>query len=277
MSHYLGIDIGASTVKVVLLDAKRQSLDRALGPAGYGAQDVACRLVETILTRQSIRRGDISFAVVTGYGRVRFTEADAEVSEISCHARAVHHLCHDARTVMDIGGQDSKVIRLTSSGTVADFAMNDKCAAGTGRFLEVMAAALGVTVEDLGGISQRSNAPVTMSSTCTVFAESEVISQISQGASRENIAAGLHQAIAARVLGLAGRVGVSSPILLTGGVAHNSGVVSALENQAGMPIIVPSFPQFAGALGAALFAADRVRAEFVESKGKDHGSESGSQ
>ena len=276
MSHYLGIDIGASTVKVVLLDEKRQSLGRALGPAGYGAQDLAHHLVETVLTRQSIQRRDISFAVVTGYGRVRFTEADAEISEVSCHVRAVHHLCHDARTVMDIGGQDSKVIRLTSSGTVADFAMNDKCAAGTGRFLEVMAATLGVTVEDMGGISQRSTAPVTISSTCTVFAESEVISQISQGASRENIAAGLHTAIAARALGLAGRVGVSSPVLLTGGVAHNSGVVLALEKRAGVPIIVPSFPQFAGALGAALIAADRVRAELVESKEKEYGSQFGS-
>ena len=258
MSFFLGTDIGASTVKVVLLDGDRYVMQRALGPAGYGAQDVAQRLVEEVLTKHSIRRADVSFAVVTGYGRVRFTGADADVSEISCHARGAHHLHRETQTVIDIGGQDSKVIRLTSAGRVADFAMNDKCAAGTGRFLEVMATALGVAVERLGEISQQSDAPVAISSTCTVFAESEVISHVSRGASREDIAAGLHEAIAARTVGLAGRVVVSPPVLLTGGVAHNVGMVAALERQMGLPITVPPGPEFAGALGAAIIAVERA-------------------
>ena len=258
MSHYLGVDIGASTVKVILLGDERQVLERALGPAGYGAQNVAQQLVEVILGKRSISRAEVSFAVATGYGRVRFTAADEDVSEISCHARGAHHLYTEARTVIDIGGQDSKVIRLTTTGKVADFAMNDKCAAGTGRFLEVMAATLGVAVEEMGEISLRSTAPVAISSMCTVFAESEVISHISRGASREDIAAGLHEAIAARVLGMAGRVGVIHLILLTGGVAHNRGLVAALEKRSGLPITVPPHPQFAGALGAAIIAVERA-------------------
>jgi len=263
MSYYLGVDIGAAAVKVVLLDGGGQVLERALGPAGYGAQDVARQLVEGLLDRRSLHRAEISFTVVTGYGRVRFTEANEEVSEISCHARGAHYSCPDARTVIDVGGQDSKVIRLTTDGKVADFAMNDKCAAGTGRFLEIMATALGVTVEELGEIARRSTAPVTISSTCTVFAESEVISHISRGASREDIAAGLHEAIAARILGLVRHVGLIPRIVLTGGVAHNAGLVAAMEKRTGLPITVPPHPQFTGALGAALIAMERTKRRSV--------------
>ncbi len=163
------------------------------------------------------------------------------------------------RTVIDIGGQDSKAIRLNSAGRVVDFAMNDKCAAGTGRFLEVMAAALDVSVAEFGQLTRASQHPVSISSTCTVFAESEAISHIAHGATREDVAAGLHQAIASRLFGLASRVGLQPEIVLTGGVALNVGVVAALAKSCGQDVTVPADPQTVGALGAALHAAHKGR------------------
>jgi predicted CoA-substrate-specific enzyme activase len=253
---YLGIDIGSLTVKAVLWDAERGMLARGVLPAGYGGQQAALSLVERVLSEGHLSADDVAYSVVTGYGRVRFQTADEEVSEISCDAQGVSHLFPQARTVIDIGGQDSKAIRLDASGRVVDFAMNDKCAAGTGRFLEVMAAALDVPVATLGELALQSQHPVQISSTCTVFAESEVVSHIARGAARQDIAAGVHHAIAARVLGLAARVGLEPPIVLVGGVAQNGGVVAALQ-RGGREIIVPEHPQVVGALGAALYAAQK--------------------
>jgi predicted CoA-substrate-specific enzyme activase len=253
---YLGIDIGSLTVKAVLLDADRRLLARGVLPAGYGGQEAAVSLVDRVLAEAHRSAGDVAYAVVTGYGRVRFSAADEEVSEISCDARGVSHLYPGARTVIDIGGQDSKAIRLDADGRVVDFAMNDKCAAGTGRFLEVMAAALGVSVATLGELASWSEHPVEISSTCTVFAESEVVSHIARGAAREDVAAGVHQAIAARVLGLAARVGLEPQVVLVGGVALNRGVVAALE-RGNATITVPEDPQVVGALGAALYAVHK--------------------
>jgi len=250
---YLGIDIGSLTVKAVLLDVDRRVLARSVLPAGYGGQEAAASVVAQTLAQARLSMADVAYSVVTGYGRVRFNAADEEVSEISCDARAVSHLYPSARTVIDIGGQDSKVIRVDASGRVVDFAMNDKCAAGTGRFLEVMAAALGVPVATLGDLALMSEHPVEISSTCTVFAESEVISHIARGAAREDVAAGVHRAIAARVLGLTARVGLEPQVVLVGGVALNKGVATALQ-QCGQAITVPEDPQVMGALGAALFA-----------------------
>jgi predicted CoA-substrate-specific enzyme activase len=253
---YLGIDIGSLTAKAVLLGADRRLLARGVSPAGYGGQKAARSLVQRVLAESHLAEGDVSYSVVTGYGRVRFNAADEEVSEISCDARGAAHLFPEVRTVIDIGGQDSKAIRLDADGRVADFAMNDKCAAGTGRFLEVMAAAVGVPVAALGELALQSQHPVEISSTCTVFAESEVVSHIARGATREDVAAGVHRAIAARVLGLAARVGLEPQVVLVGGVALNRGVVVALERE-GRAITVPKDPQVVGALGAALYAAHR--------------------
>ncbi len=253
---YLGIDIGSLTVKAVLLDTDRQVLARGVLPAGYGGQEAAASLVDRMLAQGCVSAGDVAYSVVTGYGRVRFSAADEEVSEISCDARGVFHLCPAARTVIDIGGQDSKAIRLDGNGRVVDFAMNDKCAAGTGRFLEVMAAALGVPVATLGQLALKSEHPVEISSTCTVFAESEVVSHVARGAAREDVAAGVHQAIAARLLGLAARVGLEPQVVLVGGVALNKGVVGALQ-RGGRAIMVPEDPQVVGALGAALYAVHK--------------------
>jgi len=186
---------------------------------------------------------------------VRFADADAEISEIACHARGARELVPGARTVIDIGGQDSKAIGPEPGGRVADFAMNDRCAAGTGRFLEVTAEALRLTVDELGGLDAQARRPVAISSTYTVFAESEVVSHLARGTPRPEIVRDLHAAIASRLLGLAGRVGFTPLVVCTGGVARNGGVIAALSEAARMSIVVPPGAQFAGALGAALLAA----------------------
>ena len=255
--YYHGVDIGASAVKVLLLSTEKDVVDRAMAPSGYGARDTARRLVQQTLSRQKLTPSDVRYTIATGYGRVSFVEANEEVSEISCLARGARFLCSDAHTIIDIGGQDSKAIRLLPNGQVGNFALNDKCAAGTSRFLEVMARILDVELEELAHLSQQASSPVVISSTCTVFAESEVISHISAGASREDIIAGLHRAIADRVLGMAARVGFTARVVLTGGVANNDGLVQALSSRAGLDICVPEKPEYVCALGAALIAATR--------------------
>jgi len=265
--YFVGIDIGALTVKAVALDEAGAVVASDLVRARHDSRQVAAQLVEGMLVRVGIAtsfpdggdKGGVGYTVVTGYGRVTYDAADEEVSEITCHARGANHLFPTARTVIDIGGQDSKVIRVHPRGYVTDFAMNDKCAAGTGRFLEVMAEALEVGVEELGPLSQQSRHPVTISSTCTVFAESEVIAQMSRGAPKADIVAGIHTAIAHRVAGLAGQVGLEEAVIMTGGVARNIGVVRALEKQMGLPIVLPSEPQLVGALGAALLAREKAK------------------
>ena len=256
---FLGVDIGSLTVKAVLLDGDGRMRGSAVVPAGYGGQKAAEELVARLLKERDLGPAGVAYTVVTGYGRVRFDAADEEVSEISCHARGAFHLCPAVRTVIDIGGQDSKAIRLDARGRVVDFVMNDKCAAGTGRFLEVMAAALDAPIDQLGTLALESEHPVSISSTCTVFAESEAISHIARGATREDVAAGLHRAITKRVLGLVARVGLEPEVLLTGGVALNVGVVTALTQLCAEHIEVPPDPQSVGALGAALYASVKGR------------------
>ena len=255
--YSVGIDIGALTVKAVVLDEQKEVVASGLVRSRHNSCQVATQLVESLLAEKGIAHDEIGYTVVTGYGRVTYDAANKEISEITCHARGAIHLFPHARTVIDIGGQDSKVIRVHPQGYVTDFAMNDKCAAGTGRFLEVMAEALEVGVEELGPLSQQSQRPVTISSTCTVFAESEVIAHMSRGTPKADIVAGIHAAIASRVAGLAGQVGLEEEVVMTGGVAKNIGVVKALENQIGLPIHLPPEPQLVGALGAALLALKR--------------------
>lgn len=257
MSLCLGIDIGSRVVKVVLVDAEGRWLGRRLAAAGFDGPAVAARLVAEVCAEQGTTPAAVGATLATGYGRVRFAAADGEVSEITCHARGARHLVPEARTVIDIGGQDSKVIGLDGSGQVADFVMNDRCAAGTGRFLEVTAEALGLGVADLAALHSVARAPVAISSTCTVFAETEVISHLARGTPRPEIVAGLHGAIASRLAGLAGRVGLTPVVVCTGGVAQNAGVIAALGAAAKTSIVVPAGAQYAGALGAALLAAAR--------------------
>lgn len=256
-SYFMGVDIGSLTVKVVLIDGEGRMLGSAVGRSGYRGKEIAKELVDRVLSEQGLTREQLAGTVATGYGRITFP-ADREVSEITCQARGIAHIFEDARTVIDIGGQDSKAIKVLPGGKVIDFAMNDKCAAGTGRFLEVMAGALEVDVKELGDLAAKARNRCTISSTCTVFAESEVISLISQGAPKADIVAGICDAIASRVAALAARVGPEPEVVLTGGVALNAGVVRALGEKLGMKISVPPEPEITAALGAALIARDQL-------------------
>ena len=211
-------------------------------------------MFELIMKDTGIDPSSVAKIISTGYGRNSVMIADKAVTEITCHAAGAHYLNPDVRSVIDIGGQDSKAIALDENGNVKDFAMNDKCAAGTGRFLEVMAKALEVDLDNFGSFSLSADQPSKISSLCTVFAESEVISLISKGEKRENIIAGIHESIAARVAAMANRTGLRPPIMMTGGVARNVGVVKALEKKIAQPIEVSPQSQLTGAIGAALLA-----------------------
>ncbi len=197
---------------------------------------------------------DLSFVISTGYGRNGVAFANKTASEIICHAKGVNLLMPAARTVIDIGGQDSKVIGVRENGTVSDFVMNDKCAAGTGRFLEVMAGVLGLDIEEMGPISCTSKEPCPISNTCTIFAETEMVSLRAEGRTREDLVAGIHKAVASRVVVMGKTVGYREQVVFTGGVAKNTGVKNSLEAGIGLPILIPEEPQIMGALGAALLA-----------------------
>lgn len=252
---YLGIDIGSTTSKAVIINSKKEILSKAIVNSGTGTRGPE-KAVEAALLKIGINQEHIKYSVVTGYGRMNYSRADKQITEISCHAKGVVLIMPEVRTIIDIGGQDAKVIRLDEYGKVENFAMNDKCAAGTGRFLEVMARILDCPINELAELAQESTEEIEISSTCTVFAESEVISQLSSGARRENVARGTHRSIAKRVAGLAYRIGIEADVAMTGGVALNYDVVRALENEIGKKIIVSDTPQIAGALGAALYALE---------------------
>lgn len=253
--YYLGVDIGSLTTKVVLVNSGGEMQDRATARSGYSGREVAARLTSELLEKAGLKPENVAATVATGYGRVTYP-ADREVSEITCQARGIAHLFPGARTVIDIGGQDSKVIKLLPGGKVADFAMNDKCAAGTGRFLEVMAIALEVRLEDAGNLALGASNRCSISSFCTVFAESEVVSHVASGASKEDILAGVCDSVAARVVSMTSRTGLDPEVVFTGGVARNKGVVEALSRQLGYRLQIPGEPVITAALGAALFAVN---------------------
>ncbi|MGV7927968.1 MAG: acyl-CoA dehydratase activase [Spirochaetota bacterium] len=250
----IGMDIGSITTKAAVLKDNRILGTRVIF-TGYNAESAGNRVLEEILAELGIGRSEVDRIVATGYGRNSVRFADSAITEITCHAAGAHYLNPHIRSIIDIGGQDSKTIAVDDTGRVKDFAMNDKCAAGTGRFLEVMARALEVDLDDFGSLSLQSVNPSKISSLCTVFAESEVISLISKGESRDNIIAGIHESIAARVVAMAKRVGVVPPVMMTGGVAKNRGVVDALEKKLESPIEVSTNAQENGAIGAAVLAA----------------------
>ena len=249
----IGIDVGSITAKAAVIRDGELISDKLI-MTGYNARKAGEKVFEEIIKESGIDRSGVDKIISTGYGRNSVAIADKAVTEITCHAMGAHHLNPSVRSVVDIGGQDSKAIAVDESGSVKDFAMNDKCAAGTGRFLEVMARALEVDLDQFGNFSIKADQPSNISSLCTVFAESEVISLISKGEKRQNIIAGIHQSIAARVVAMAGRTGLKSPIMMTGGVAKNIGVVQALEKKIGQPIEVSPKSQVTGAIGAALIA-----------------------
>jgi len=252
----VGIDVGSITTKAAVVEDGKLISDRLM-LTGYNAQDAGTKVYHDIIADLGIKASDVDKIIATGYGRKSVAIADKAVTEITCHAVGAHYLNSAVRSIIDIGGQDSKAIVVDENGGVKDFAMNDKCAAGTGRFLEVMARALEVDINDFGEVSLRADSPAKISSLCTVFAESEVISLISKGEKRENIIAGIHESIASRVVAMAGRIGLSAPLMMTGGVAKNKGVVKALEDKTGYGIEVSEKTQVTGAIGAALIASSQ--------------------
>jgi len=252
----VGIDVGSITAKAAVLKDGEVIADRVIS-TGYNAQNAGKNIFELIIQDAGIDPSSIDTILATGYGRKSVAIADRAVTEITCHAAGANYLNPAVRTVIDIGGQDSKAIAVDETGRAKNFAMNDKCAAGTGRFLEVMARALEVDLDRFGEFALMADQPAKISSLCTVFAESEVISLIAKGEKRENIIAGIHESIAARVVAMANRIGLVAPIVMTGGVAKNIGVVYALERKIGQKIEVSPKAQVTGAIGAALLAQSR--------------------
>ena len=263
MDAFCGIDVGSTTVKVVITGDGGEPggvLFRGVRATGAYAARASDELLERGLGECCLARGDLGHVVSTGYGRKLVETADSQVSEITANARGALALAGGAgsvRTVIDIGGQDSKVISLSSEGELVDFVMNDKCAAGTGRFLEVIARALEMDLGDLGARSAESTRRIEITSTCTVFAESEVVGLLARGESVADVAAAVHRSIARATAALALKVGVTEPVLFDGGPALNSGLRSALAEALGAGLTTPEHPQTATALGAALLAAER--------------------
>lgn len=251
--YTMGIDVGSTASKCIILKDGKDIVAKSLVDVGAGTSGPQ-RSIDAVLEAAGKKREDMAYVLATGYGRNSLMGlADKQMSELSCHAKGASFLFPDVHTVIDIGGQDVKVLRV-ENGMMTNFQMNDKCAAGTGRFLDVMARVLEVKVSDLGRLGAMSKKKVGISSTCTVFAESEVISQLAQGTDKCDIIDGIHRAIAGRVAGLVHRVGIVQKVAMTGGVAQNVGVVQALEAELGCEIKVSPLTQYNGALGAALFA-----------------------
>jgi len=250
-----GIDIGSTTAKAVVLTSE-DTYEYALRPTGIDISSVSRLVLQQAIEKAGLGWGDLERIVATGYGRISIPFATATITEITCNAAGVHYLYPRATLVVDVGGQDSKVIRMDHQGRVVQFAMNDKCAAGTGKFLEVAAQTLGVPVGEIGEIAQQSRQKVTISSTCTVFAQTEIVSLIARQTNKEDIAAGLHESIVSRVYGLISSVNPDprAEVVLTGGVARNVAIVGLLERMLGREITVPDNPQIVTALGAALLA-----------------------
>ncbi|MFC1895053.1 acyl-CoA dehydratase activase [Thermodesulfobacteriota bacterium] len=253
--YFGGIDIGSTMTKIVIMDD--DVVAKVIGPTGAEHRHLANKVMEEALQQAQIAFEEVAYIVATGYGRINVPFADRQITEITCHARGVSTLFPSARTVIDIGGQDAKGIKITK-GKVTNFVMNDKCAAGTGRFLEVIAEALELKLEDIGDLSLKAQSKAKISNTCTIFAEQEVVSNIADGVPIEDILAGLHASIASRVYRMAERVKIERDVVLTGGVAINVGMVKALEDQLGYSILVPEEPLLTGAIGAAILGKERV-------------------
>ena len=249
----MGIDIGSTTSKCVILRSGNVITACAVYQGGAGTSGPE-KVVKAALDDACLSIGDITFIAATGYGRNTYESASKTYSELSCHARGGLFLCPGTRSVIDIGGQDCKAMRLTENGRLDSFSMNDKCAAGTGRFLEVMAKVLEIELSEMGDVGIGVDNIIDITSTCTVFAESEVISQLSKGADKHGLVAGIHRSVAVKAAGIAKRLGISEPVFFSGGVSQNKGVIKFLSLELGMKILTDPRAQLAGAIGAALLA-----------------------
>ena len=254
--YFAGIDIGSTMTKVVIMNDG--IISSIIGPTGPEQRRLANNVMDSALRQIDLPFDAITYLVATGYGRINVPFADKQVTEISCHAKGVAHLFPRCRTIIDIGGQDSKGITI-DDGRPTDFVMNDKCAAGTGRFLEVIADALGIALEDLSKIALRSKQPASISSICTVFAKEEVVARLAQGVPLNDLVAGILESLASRISRMVKRLKVANEVVITGGGAKNAGLVKALSDKLGYATLVPPEPLITGAVGAALLGKDIVQ------------------
>lgn len=258
MAYAAGVDVGSTQTKAVIIGETREIVSRALVETGANVIRAAEKSFEEALLAGDLREEEVEYVVGTGYGRYKVTFGNTQITEISCHGRGAVHMFPGTRTVVDMGGQDTKAIRVSPTGEIVDFCMNDKCAAGTGRFLGAASSALDIPIDELGPTALRGERPVKISTTCTVFAESEVLSWLGKGKKIEDILLGVHQSIAARSAGLLRRVGIEEEVTFTGGVARNLAMVGTLNERLGLEVNVSEESHFMGALGAALFALDHI-------------------
>ena len=255
-----GVDVGSTQTKAVIIDGARRIVARSLIATGANVSRAGERAFIAACETAGLPREAVGYVVGTGYGRYKVTFGDAQITEITCHARGAHFLFPETRTVIDMGGQDTKAIRVNPDGSVMDFSMNDKCAAGTGRFLSAAADVTGIGLDEIGALALQAKNPVRLTSVCTVFVESDIMSYLAQRKTIEDILGGVHKAIATRTMSLVRRVGVEDEVTFTGGVSRNIGMVRALEGVLGRPINVSDEGHYMGALGAALFALERAQA-----------------
>ena len=254
-----GVDVGSTQTKAVIVDDQGTIVSRALIDTGADVLGAAESAFAQALEQGGLDKDDIAYVIGTGYGRYRVTFGDDQITEISCHGRGAIHMFPKTRTVIDMGGQDTKAIRVSPSGDIDDFSMNDKCAAGTGRFLGAASSALEIPLDNLGTVALSFTRPVRISTTCTVFAESEILSWLGKGKKIEDILMGVHESISARSIGLLRRVGITEGVSFSGGVAKNLGMVHVLNEHMGLEMNVSDESHYMGALGAALFAMDRAK------------------
>jgi len=254
--YYAGLDIGSTMTKVVVVDDQGGVINYILGPTGPEHRPLANMVMQRVLEECGLTIDDVGYIVATGYGRVSVPFADSQTTEITCHARGVNKIFPEAGTVIDIGGQDCKAIQI-KEGRVKNFVMNDRCAAGTGRFLEIIAESLGLELGELGQLASQAEEKIKISNICTVFAVQEIMAYLAQGIAREAIIAGLLEGIAIRVFNMASKIGLLREVVVTGGGAKNEGLIRELRRQIGMEVYVPEEPLITGALGAALIAREK--------------------
>jgi predicted CoA-substrate-specific enzyme activase len=262
--YFAGIDVGSTMTKAVILE--KGIIASVIGPTGPEQRRLANRVIQEALNQAGLAFDAITYVVSTGYGRINVPFADKQVTEISCHAKGVASLFPKARTIIDIGGQDSKAINVDATGRVTNFIMNDKCAAGSGRFIEVIADSVGLPLHEVGMVSLQSTAPATISNICTIWAQQEVASSLAEGVPIPDLLAGVHRSLADRVARMVSRIKVEKEVVLTGGGGKNKGLHHALEEQLGCQILLPPDPLITGALGAALLGKDI--AEKAKTKGQ---------
>ncbi len=259
-----GVDVGSTQTKAIILNENGETVARGMVNTGANVVKAAEKAFQLARQSAKLEEWDVAYIVGTGYGRYKVPFGDTQITEISCHARGAAYLFPNTRTILDIGGQDTKGIRTNEKGEVVDFCMNDKCAAGTGRFLAAAAEVMGISLDELGDVALRANPEqdgvLRITNVCTVFVETEIMNHLSKGRKPEQILAAVHQSIAARSVSLLRRVGLNPEITFTGGVSRNKGMVAALQEKMGLHINVGPDSQFIGAIGAALFALDRAKA-----------------